>query len=384
MLWGHLSNGNAAMDSLMGIGYAEIAVLTTGATILVTMAAFLRVKRPAPVLFITDIGRDIDDTLALFALEAYQRQGLANIVGVIATGGMGMERARLSRGWLRRLGLGDHIPVAACLKPGREVCDIESFDTPKEEDAHIYKKSAADLILELARIHKGKLLVFAVAPLTPLADAMETAEGLNIIRKGVVCLNIQGQATFENNVLKPDFQAFNLSENKEASETVFEKLQNYVPFRLLGKHAAYRVSLTRQDFMEWDQMILPQGSLIRTVKNGLQGLKESVASPNIRAPWAKPMCMPYATYIPRNFLQKKLVSFGPEFFFCIFLRCFCCLSVFACIHIHRSCNHLWTVAKCWRIRGFKCTRERSHAHSSMHILDLFLPARVFISTLDGT
>jgi inosine-uridine nucleoside N-ribohydrolase len=268
------------MPGLMGIGYAEIALLTTGATVLVSMAAFLRVKRPVPVLFITDIGRDIDDTLALFALEAYQRQGLANVVGVVTTGGMGKERARLTRGWLRRLGLADDIPVAACIKPGREVCDIESFETPQEEDANIYKKSAADLILDLARIHKGKLLVFAVAPLTPLADAIETAEGLSIVRKGVACLNIQGQATFENNKLMPDFQAFNLSENKEASEAVFDKLQNHVPFRLLGKHAAYRVSLTREDFTEWDQMIMPPGSLIRTVKNGLQGLKESVPSPD--------------------------------------------------------------------------------------------------------
>jgi inosine-uridine nucleoside N-ribohydrolase len=258
----------------MNLGYADLAVVTAGATVLLSMAAFLRVKKPVPVLFITDIGRDIDDTLALLALVAYQREGLTDLVGVVATGGLGKERARLTRGWLRRLGLGDHIPVAACMKPGREVCDIESFETPSEDDAKIYPNSAADLILKLAKVHKGRLQIFAVAPLSSLADAIETPEGLNTVRKGVSWIHIQGQAIVENNVMKPDFQAFNLSENKPASEAVFEKLQRFIPFRLLGKHAAYRVSLTREDFMQWDKTLVPQGCLIRSVKKGLEGLKE--------------------------------------------------------------------------------------------------------------
>ena len=58
----------------------------------------------------------------------------------------------------------------------------------------------------------------------------------------------------------PDVQnAYNLRVDEDASRQVFEKLQQDVPFRLLGKHAAYQVSLTPQDFASFD-MIFPHMS----------------------------------------------------------------------------------------------------------------------------
>jgi len=64
-------------------------------------------------------GRDIDDTLALLGMMALHAAKTIRLVGVIGTGGAGIERARVVRGWLRRFGIPDaEIPVAACPSEG--------------------------------------------------------------------------------------------------------------------------------------------------------------------------------------------------------------------------------------------------------------------------
>jgi inosine-uridine nucleoside N-ribohydrolase len=61
-------------------------------------------KAPTPVLLITDIGRDIDDTIALFVLRALPS---TKCVGLVTTGGSTPKRAMQARAWLRCLGVED-------------------------------------------------------------------------------------------------------------------------------------------------------------------------------------------------------------------------------------------------------------------------------------
>jgi len=49
-------------------------------------------------------------------------------------------------------------------------------------------------------------------------------------------------------VLEPNTEAFNVREDLESANLVFEKLQGVVPFVLLGKHAAYQVGLEKKHF----------------------------------------------------------------------------------------------------------------------------------------
>jgi hypothetical protein len=56
------------------------------------------------ILVITDIGRDIDDMLALCLLKGYEDMGKCQLVGVVATGGNGRKRGAITRGVLRKLG----------------------------------------------------------------------------------------------------------------------------------------------------------------------------------------------------------------------------------------------------------------------------------------
>lgn len=229
---------------------------------------------PVPVLLVTDIGRDIDDTVALACLSSYEAEGSVKLVGLVATGGLGESRARLARFWLRKLGYADErVPVAACLAPGNEISNLCVFPNlgtdssrdregpdgvPSLEQAATFEGSssesaAADLVLQLAREYAGELVVLAIGPLTPINAALSLPGGKEALQRGIAKLCIQAQATIgPGGDLFPDFAAFNLREDQEASHGVFQGLQSSVPFELLGKHAAYRVAMERGDFEQWD------------------------------------------------------------------------------------------------------------------------------------
>ena len=173
------------------------------------------------------------------------------------------------------MGLADsEVPIAATGPSdiGREACFVPD-GTPSEDDAAIANETGAQLILDLAQKYDGDLEIFAVAPMTPLARALSGEGGQELLSRAVKRLHIQGQGVMENRQLVPDFQAFNLREDKESSRFVFEQLRNHVPFHFLGKHAAYRVSLMREDFASWDA-ILGGDEMMQAAKNNMNVFRE--------------------------------------------------------------------------------------------------------------
>lgn len=60
-----------------------------------------------PLVIITDPGQDLDDEMALVLMRALQARGLVECIGVIANLGPSRARARLARGTLDQLGLGE-------------------------------------------------------------------------------------------------------------------------------------------------------------------------------------------------------------------------------------------------------------------------------------
>lgn len=246
---------------------------------------------PVPFLLVTDIGRHVDDTLALLTVAQYQKEGLIRLAGVVTTGGEAKKRARLARFWLRRLGMRDSdVHVAACEGDVEDtdepdVCELPETDPPIPEfhDAAIYQgtskeRSAAELILNLAELYNGKLHVFAMAPLTAVASALEFEVDVETMRKGLGKLWIQGQAYVNAGVLSPNFEAFNLRQDQKASVEVFEKLQNHVPFEMLSKHAAHRIEFTKEDFDKWDEAAGDHILLDQAI-SGLKGLRTYTSLP---------------------------------------------------------------------------------------------------------
>ena len=208
-------------------------------------------KEKIPVLLITDIGRDIDDTLALLTISGYREE--IELVGVVATGGNGANRAMLAKSWLSHLQL-DKVKVCACLADGKSEIEFPTFLKRRKNKSPI---DARTLITDLLRKYSHTLRIVAIAPLSPLLPLVREKQTLDLLRENTNSIFIQGQFIQQGDKILPDIQnAYNLRIDANASRQVFEKLQHDIPFRFLGKHAAYQVSLTPRDFASFD-MILP-------------------------------------------------------------------------------------------------------------------------------
>lgn len=207
------------------------------------------------MLLITDIGRDIDDTLALLALHGYGR--ILKLVGVVATGGAGRQRAAIATGWLRRLGYHGNVPpVAACDGKGNTECVIPRF-APSLSDAGLYNGTAADLIARLLRAYSKRLRIVVIAPFTPLAALARRAGGLELLRSNAHSLWIQGQFVQDESSgqIVPNEEAYNIRIDLPSARYVFRHLQNDVEFCFIGKHAVYELPLTKAHFEAWgDEM----------------------------------------------------------------------------------------------------------------------------------
>jgi len=145
-------------------------------------------------------------------------------------------------------------------------------DATIAKEASLYAQGGAHLIISLAKKYREDLLIVAIAPLTPLAVALRVDNESSLEQVGG--LFIQGQGRIEDGILLPDKAAFNLSEDMESAEFVFKTLQSKMPFSLLGKHAAYRVNLTRDDVVKWDETIYPGGVDIGTIAENVKGSLE--------------------------------------------------------------------------------------------------------------
>ena len=237
-----------------------------------------RKKVPRPVLVITDIGCDIDDTLALCAINGLRRLNKIQLVGVATSGGNNRVRARVARGWLRTFQIADDdVMVAPCstaLPNGgdREECYVPE-GTPTFENASLYQQgqgTAAELILSLATTYAGKLEIFVIGPMTPLSNAIQQYGGFSILKKGVKLLHIQGQCKMNERKqrIEPDFASYNLSQDREASAKIFSMLQESIPFRMLGKYAAYQINLAKEEFAQLDHASQWMSASLREERRG--------------------------------------------------------------------------------------------------------------------
>lgn len=268
---------------------------------------------PPPVLIITDVGKDIDDTLALLYLAHLHQQRRIRLVGVVATGGRNHARARAACAILRSVHIpallsltaaknkseseeewesgisGGGVPVVAgkpmsC--PGEHVVHVEvdgiNFNEQKQQQEqeeqeqeleenhhhHHHHHLSTSFIEHLLTRFAGSLRVVGLGPLTDLAssDLLRKPERFHSVY-------LQGQALHLHEPLLPSPEAFNFKCDMKAAEQVFASLAPHCPFILLGKFAAYTVGLTSQDFDSWDRLSHNRLNLKGTVMRAIAHLK---------------------------------------------------------------------------------------------------------------
>lgn len=245
-----------------------------------------------PLLVITDFGRDVDDAQALAFLagegcRSGSGQAVPEIAGIIATGDVPAVAALGTELFLNLFGIS--VPVAAGSGPDSaalaEYLRAHSLDGEPYEITLLRKLAAFEeneaaaagkthlqsLLREPERIREdrgirpeagiapgrlidslldrypGRLRLLVLAKPSDLAAYLSSRPE----RAGDIhSVYIQGQARIREDEgrdsvwLEPDFDAYNLREDTAASRVLFT-LQRQVPFRLLGKYAAYPAAFTR-------------------------------------------------------------------------------------------------------------------------------------------
>jgi predicted ATPase/class 3 adenylate cyclase len=193
-----------------------------------------------PVILLTDIGRDVDDELALVLLSALRKKHLLNPIAVITTLSPQTERAHLARGSMDALGMPD-VPVGIGSSGG--VGDdilLEVYEADYSRPSQCIYQSGIELMytaLESAPPSSTQLI--CIASLTDVATLIREREELftSKVKEVVVMGGVLSPEIGET--LVPD-SAYNNNCDILAARFVYRKCQEIgIPTITLSRWAAY-------------------------------------------------------------------------------------------------------------------------------------------------
>jgi purine nucleosidase len=193
-----------------------------------------------PVLLDTDIGSDVDDLLALTLLI---RSPEMRLIGVTTVYGDTVLRARMTRLVLDQLetrsvpiGIGARETLAG--RPvwwaGHEGQGIPGLDQVQIDEGI----TAADLLQQAATEHRGRLELFAIGPLTNVAEAISADESFATSLRH---LYIMGGAFWMEQA------EHNIKSDPEAAAIVF---RSGIPITICGLDVTQRVLLREADMSQ--------------------------------------------------------------------------------------------------------------------------------------
>jgi len=191
-----------------------------------------------PVIVITDIGRDIDDALALIILSSLRKMFVVNPLAVITTSEPTGDCACLARTILDSLSMHD-VPVgigADMNCPGGII--LHCYDNVVRQSKSQFE-SASNLMSRILKDAEPKSVKLVC--LANLKDVSELiAKHETLFRTKIKEVVVMGGAVFSvsRNQLIPDDTAFNNS--GEAARHVYaECQQNHIPTITISRYAAY-------------------------------------------------------------------------------------------------------------------------------------------------
>src|SRR5918998_876040 len=190
-----------------------------------------------PVLLDTDIGSDVDDLLALALLAGSPE---VQLVGVTTVYGDTVLRARMTRQVLDQLECGA-VPIGIGAREtltgrpvwwaGHEGQGIPGLDQVQVDEGI----TAADLLHQAATEHRGRLELFAIGPLTNVAEAISADDSF---ATSLHHLYIMGGAFWMEQA------EHNIKSDPEAAEIVF---RSGIPMTICGLDVTQRVRLRETD-----------------------------------------------------------------------------------------------------------------------------------------
>jgi purine nucleosidase len=193
-----------------------------------------------PAILDTDIGTDVDDILALVLLA---RASEVQLVGVTTVYGDTLLRAKIVRHVLDRMGHSD-VPIgvgASETLTGRPVwwAGHEGQGIPDLDQVQVDEgNTAIDLLRRAATEHRGQLDLFAIGPLTNVAEAIAADDAF---AASLHHLYIMGGAFWME---RPEH---NIKCDPEAADIVF---RSGIPMTACGLDVTERVWLRETDMSQ--------------------------------------------------------------------------------------------------------------------------------------
>jgi hypothetical protein len=192
-----------------------------------------------PVIVFTDIGRDVDDELALVLLSALRRKRLLDPIAIITTLLPEQRRAYLARGSMDILGMAD-IPVGIGSSGGvSEDIEVEVYDAHYSRASPSIYESGMELVYKaLESVPPKSAQLLCLASLTDVATLIREQEELFTSKvKEVIFMG--GVVSLESEMLTPD-SAYNNNCDISSARFVYKRCQELrIPTATLSRWAAY-------------------------------------------------------------------------------------------------------------------------------------------------
>jgi len=188
----------------------------------------------------TDIGRDVDDELALVLLSALKRKHILNPVAVITTLSPQRDRAHLARGSMDAMGMPD-VPVGIGSRGGvAEGVDLDVYGSNYSRSSPCIFESGIELVYRaLVSVPPKSAVMLCIASLADMATFMRQHEDLFTSKVKEVVLMGGVVSTELGEHLRPD-SAYNNNCDISSARFVYKRCQELsVPTATLSRWAAY-------------------------------------------------------------------------------------------------------------------------------------------------
>ena len=197
-------------------------------------------SKGTPVIVFTDIGRDVDDEMALVLLSALKRKCLLNPIAVIATLSPQQDRAHLARGSLDTMGMAD-VPVGVGGRGGvADGVELEVYEADHSSSSPSIYESGMELVYQaLSSVPHKSAQILCLASLSDMALLMQEHEDLFIDKVKEVVVMGGVMPMDSGDTLIPD-TAYNNNCDLPAAKFVYQQCQELgVPTVTLSRWAAY-------------------------------------------------------------------------------------------------------------------------------------------------
>ena len=217
-----------------------------------------------PVIVFTDIGRDVDDEMALVLLSALRKKHLLNPIAIITTLSPQDERANLARGSIDSMGMSD-VPVGIGSSGGvDDNIELEVYEAEYSIRSPCIHQSGIELVYAaLEAVPPNSTQLLCIASLTDVATIMKEREELftSKVKEVVVMGGVVSPEIGET--LVPD-SAYNNNCDISSSRYVYRKCQEIgIPTITLSRWAAYGCPMPPQLF---DEMSSTEHMVARNIR----------------------------------------------------------------------------------------------------------------------